>query len=408
MEIKNKLNEKEIISFSICLFGFFPILPEKLKGLPVIILFVLSVLFYFRRADKKIKFSKIIKLSSLYLINLLSVFYSGNFHFPINKMETTLSLLIIPLTFGIIDKNIIIDKLKHNLFKCFIISTSFMSLVSLQYYYSNKLFVKELFKVNSFRNLIIDAPFFGEHPIYVSMFLGISILLALVCLEGKSKTEKTLLIISCLINIFHMLLLSSKGVFIAMMFSFILLVFFNKKGIRGKFLLFVSILGLFLASVLFFPNMERRFREIGKKSTYTNLQVTNSSSIRIAIYECAFAKIKENPVFGYGWGLGDKELTTCYKEKSNHLFEKKYNSHNQYLGYYLDGGAIAFLGLIFFMYNRFKYSIINTEHFFSSFILLCSVLMLTENILSRQSGVIIFIFFISFFSYYKANIKQVI
>lgn len=405
MEFKKYFKEERIIGFSVCLFGLFPLLPEGLKGLPVIILIVCAIFFYLTGAKKKINLLKLIKLSSLYLINLFSVFYTGSFYFPINKMETTLALLIIPIAFSLINVEIIKENTKVFLFRTFILSTSILTIISLLFYQFNNLFSKNLFKVNSFRKLIIEVPVFGDHPIYVSLFLGISILFAITCFKGKSKIEKTILLSACVFNIFHMLLLSSKGVIIAILLSLILFVFLNIKESKQKIALSFGVLGLFLASILLFPNTERRFREIGKRTTYTELHVNNSSSIRIAIYECAISKIRANPLIGYGWGLGDKVLIDCFKEKSNYLFEQKFNSHNQFLGYYLDGGIIALLLLILFLYNQFKSSIYKKEYLFTSLILFYGFLMLTENILNRQSGVIIFIFLVSFFDFYKGSSK---
>ena len=93
------------------------------------------------------------------------------------------------------------------------------------------------------------------------------------------------------------------------------------------------------------------------KSTYEKLQITNSTSLRVAIYKCAIEKIKIRPILGHGWGVGDLLLIDCYKDKSDYLFRKKLNSHNQFLDYYLNGGFLLLFILIYFLYYQIIFSI---------------------------------------------------
>ena len=60
-----------------------------------------------------------------------------------------------------------------------------------------------------------------------------------------------------------------------------------------------------LLCIMYFPNTSRRFRELGIKSTYEKLEITNSTSLRIFVYKCAIEKIKTRPILGHGWGKGD-------------------------------------------------------------------------------------------------------
>jgi O-antigen ligase len=403
VNINKHLDEERVISYSICLFGFFPILPESLKGLPVIILFVFALFFYLQKKKKGINYLIIIYLSSLFLIKFLSVFYSGSLSFPINKMETTLALLVIPLSFCFIDKDYLNTRIKLLFIKCFIISALALSLISFYFYYTNNLFDGFL-RVNSFRKLIMDIPIVGDHPIYVSLFTGISILFSITIFEASERRDKLILIISIIIQTLQLFLLSSKGVILGLLVSIILFALLQLKKRRIKIIVVFSILSLFFTSIFLFPSTERRFREFWKKTTYTELHVTNSSSIRVSIYQCALVAIKKKPVLGYGWGEGEKELKRCYKNKSNFLYSKNYNSHNQFFDYYLDAGILGIIVLLFFLLIQFKKAIGNKDYLYQCLVLFFSLVMLTENILNRQSGVIIFIFIISFF--YFANFKS--
>ena len=91
--------ENKLLAYSICLFGFFPLLPIRLKGFPVILLLIVALYFFFKKKKRKFAMKGFLKLSSLFSISFLSIFYTGSFYFPKNKIETSLSLIIIPLAF---------------------------------------------------------------------------------------------------------------------------------------------------------------------------------------------------------------------------------------------------------------------------------------------------------------------
>lgn len=390
---KGSFIKDKLIVCLICLFGVFPILPSRLKGLPVVVLFIVSI-FFLKKEKRKFNVKGFFKLSSLFFVLFLSIFYTGSFYFPIDKIETSLSLFIIPLSFYLIGSNI---KSNHNrlFIKCFIFSTTVLSITSIFYYYFNNLFKKDYFKVNSFRKLIVEIPIINDHPIYISLYLAITILFSIAVFPKINKNKKVILIVISLINVFHLFLLSSKGIIIAVLISVVLLLMLLLNNTWTKLKVTSFIIVLFIFGLIYFPNLNRRFKELTIKTTYTELQITNSTSLRISVYKCAIEKIKQKPILGYGWGAGDMALIECYKEKSEYLYREKLNSHNQYLDYYLNGGIIAILVLMYFLYQQLIISIREKKYLFTSIIILFGIQMLSENILNRQSGIIIFIFIIS-------------
>lgn len=398
MKIKKHFTLQNIVGFSICSYGIFPLLPEGLKGFPVVLLLLVSLFVFFKSKSKNFNLSGFIKLSSLYIVSVLSILYTGSFYIPNNKIETSLSLLVIPLAFYLLRSESVKRRHIFLLLKLFVFSTLIMSFSFMYSYFINDLFTQESFKVNSFRNLTTEIPIIGEHPIYVSLFLAISILISLSIYKYLNKKEKVLVFLFLIASTAHLLLLSSKGIIIAIVIAVIVSLFKSVISRITKVAILLSIVGFFIASVLYFPNMERRFRELGTTTTYSHLHTTNSSSIRIAIYKCVVEKIKNKPILGYGWGNGDKALLDCYEKKSNYLLKERFNSHNQYFGYYLFGGIIALSVLVIFLFLQFKLALSNKNNLFLSLLVLFSIQMLTENLLNRQSGIIMFIFFISLFS----------
>lgn len=404
---KNKtiLTDDRILLCSICLFGFFPLLPSRLKGFPVVLLLISAIYFFLKKKKRNFPTIDFFKFSSLFFVSFLSIFYTGSFFFPLNKIETSLSLVIVPLAFSMLHFKEIKRRFVVFFLKCFILSTTILSIISFYFYFDNDLFKKGDFRVNSFRKLILEIPIINDHPIYISLYLALSMLFSLAIFSIINKNKKIIIIIINLINIFHLLLLSSKGVIIGVLISSVVFLILKFKNIRNKFFLIFFIVSMSVLCIVYFPNTNRRFKELGLKSTYEKLQITNSTSLRVAIYKCAIEKIKIRPILGHGWGVGDLLLIDCYKDKSDYLFRKKLNSHNQFLDYYLNGGFLLLFILIYFLYYQIIFSIKQKKHLLTSIVVFFTIQMLSENILNRQSGIIMFIFMISLFKFENQILK---
>ena len=84
---KNKtiLTDDRILLCSICLFGFFPLLPSRLKGFPVVLLLISAIYFFLKKKKRNFPTIDFFKFSSLFFVSFLSIFYTGSFFFPLNK-----------------------------------------------------------------------------------------------------------------------------------------------------------------------------------------------------------------------------------------------------------------------------------------------------------------------------------
>ncbi len=131
--------------------------------------------------------------------------------------------------------------------------------------------------------------------------------------------------------------------------------------------------------------------------TYNKVNTNFSNSYRINIYKCAFKVIKMSPWVGQGLGDEKDQLIAVYESENQLLLlEKGYNSHNQYLDYWIKIGLIGLISfLVFLIYNLHKAFFFHNSLLFY-IILFFSINFLTENVLVRQSGLIPFVFFIHF------------
>jgi len=395
--IYSKINKRAILEWVILSFAFFPIIPNKLKGFLVIILLLVSLFNYKKHT---INYKWFFINSSLYLLFIISLMYTNNIPFALKKIETALSILIFPLIFFIILPKINLNKdFNFKFMRLFIGSTSIFSLIIISAiildhstkYYKN-------FYSNKFRIIVEKTSLIGQHPTYASIFLGVALLFLAYLFINKSNKLKYnywLYFTSATIISTLLIMLSSKVVIISLFI--IILLYFTKKalftGFNKKFLIYI---GAVLTLILLLFIFNRRMNEMVKFNTYTEVNSNFSNSYRVNIYECAEDIIKKNWLTGVGVGDAQDVLNQCYKNKSNLLLKKTYNTHNQYLDIWIKTGLIGLIIFLGFLGFNFIEAYKTYNYILILIIIFYSINFLTENILVRQSGIILFAFFINF------------
>ena len=392
------INKANILNGLILVFAVFPIIPNSLKGLPVILL-AIGALFFFKK--REIKWKWLLINSSLFLAYTISILYSNNHSVALKKLETALSVLVIPITFfALLPHFKISNKLQQVFIKTFIASTSLFSICSVVYITLRNSSLNYLWSTDKYRNIIIEMPLIGQHPIYASTFLVLSIIFFVYLFKQKlfkNYKDKLLFLILTSINLVFLLFLSSKGAILALfIIMFFLFIFETTKKIY-KYLIIVT----FVCSLITLFIYNRRMNELIKAQTYQTLNPHLSTSIRLGIYDCSWAIIKKQLFTGYGIGDAQKELNLCYANKSDILLMHRFNSHNQYLDITIKTGLIGLFVFLGFLAINFRNAIKNKNQLLIMILVLYCMLFLVENVLSRQSGVILFFFLICFF--YNSN-----
>ncbi|RNL83561.1 O-antigen ligase domain-containing protein [Sinomicrobium pectinilyticum] len=250
---------------------------------------------------------------------------------------------------------------------------------------------------NKFRIVVESFPLIGQHPIYASLYSGLSIIFLFELIftnrQKLSLLKKVYYFSSFLVAVLLLIMLSSKGVILSLFFLFLHFLFIkfkrNYKLIIGGVLIFF--IGL---SMLFVYN--RRMNEMLRIESYSTVNSNFSNSFRVSIYDCCFKAISKKWWIGYGVGSVQEELNKCYKDKSSLLLEKTYNSHNQYLDFFLKTGVLGFLFFLFLLTYNFYQGVYHKDYSFCAIILFFGLLFLTENILARQTGVILFSYLLNF------------
>lgn len=401
----------KISVLSIIGFGLFLLVPSIQRWYLVILLGVGAFLTLIQH--HKVKFTKTALVnSSLYLVFLLSLLISFHPEDTLKRFETALSLILIPIIFSILlsgNPSLFSKKVETLFFKVFFLSSVvFSTLIYVYFAYLGYFDGANTYEF-CMSQLGRKMPFLNDHPIYLSMPLGISVLFAIDYFKSLNRktVNKMVVVALTLFLFFTIFFLARKGVIAALLLSVMILIVLSFKNSRKKLLIAaVGLIGI-SALFIFIPVNKNRLIELFKAETYSDRNETNSTNNRLQIYDCAIDLIKEKPLFGYGIGRDREVLYDCYKENLYYLYENRYNTHNQYLSISMKVGIIGLLVFLFFLYFNFKLAHHEKDWLYFSVLMFFTIIMLSENILERQNGVILFAFLINYFAFKNSKPKSV-
>lgn len=394
-----KINS-QILNYSFLFFAFFPIIPNSIKGLPVILLLLVGL---YLRQKEKINWNLFLINSSIFFLYIISFIYTQNISYGFKKIETALPFIIIPLVFFVLMPKLNIStQLKNRFSLIFILSSLIFSLIVLLFIVidNTTVYYKD-FYTNKFRIIVEDIPLIGQHPIYASLYLGISLILIFYLIKQnhliQNKSKTALLFIPGFFNILLLIMLSSRGVILSLIFLIIIYLFkiiIRERKIKQAIIIFCLISTSVI--VLFVTN--RRMAEMINFETYSSLNSNYSNSFRINIYKCSLNLLEKSIFLGYGVGDAQDELDSCYISKNQLLLlEEKYNSHNQYLDFSIKLGLVGLFAFILLLITNYLHAKSSKNELLMFLIIFYSLNFLTENILVRQSGLILFVFLLHFF-----------
>jgi len=406
--------------FGLLLISFFPLFNIKVVSISLIIFAFLSIIYLF--ANFKNNWNPDIKnfiITSipfgLYIIGLI---YTNDIHYAFKVLETGLPLIIFPFIYFIIlgrhyrFKSFEIDKLLNFL----VFSSSLLILIVVSSliitgvwkdFFDNEIFIRSVQNkgVNTIRIAIEKVPFFGEHPTYFGLLSTITVIISFFRILENKKLKFSFPLIIGLIGI---LISGAKIAIISFLIITIILIIFKVKKKRNVLLilLFIIVSSGFIFTKI--PLLKNRFNEIFVTKFEPPQGINyNSTNVRIAIIQCTFNTFKKSPIFGHGTGGSKAEMTNCYKQYDTDIFARHnyyYNSHNQYFSFAISFGLLGFLIFLFWIGWYIKEAINYHDILFLIIMINFIIIFLTENLLERQTGNILFSFLIPLL--YKYNLQK--
>lgn len=382
-------------------------LTVSLGNITIIVAFVYSILtFKYRYSKTYKKYFIVLLVPALYFLMIfLSAIFSNDLKTGFVLVDKSLFFLLLPYLLVSLSDHISIYKV----LKVFAIST-FLSTLSLIFYSGfkalsnadiNYLFFHEFTKL------------FDQHPVYYSTFQALSIFIITKYFPPTIKRKfLSLIMISCLL--LGIFLSASKVVILifTMLYIIQLMALIGQKKIRP---IIVSLFIITVLSLLFIPSIKIRFLDgfsfdlnfipsndvaIAKVFNYDDKHLISDLEIRYIFNSIGVYHFMSDGKFLFGYGVGDVQdyLDMYYMQYglAPNWFEG-YNIHNQYLQVLLSTGL---LGLLYFLaylsylcYLALKYK----NHLHLMFIIILLFIFLSESVLMRNKGIILFVFFSSIF-----------
>lgn len=374
-------------------------LPVKLASLSVILLTV----HWLISGDYRIKLEKLKAnwllwlFAALFLINLVGLYKVDNYKDASDILVRKLPLLLFPLVIG---TSVKLTKHQVNcIIAAFIIGLFLTSLFT---------FREGLAVVLDRQDLTTMVELTLLHRPYSGLF-GLFAIVGLVRFytSTNSIAIKVLLALTVLYFLFFIYVIYVKMTIVALLILLALFVSIWLVKWWGKYPV-IALAGILLLSASWYIGTNEKARTILTKIvkfedfSYQeyNIHLVSSINIRYINWGCSFKALNEDNTWLTGLGIGNtqEKLNLCYKDLNPWIYENEMNAHNEYLEEMLRNGLAGLFILVLCLAIPTVLSLRHKKYTYLSFLVLIIVCCLTENILSRQAGIMFYALFNSVFA----------
>jgi O-antigen ligase len=356
--------------------------------------FIKNFPLVFKQPDRFLTFS----FSFFYLIYLVGMSYSHNMAYGWFDLEIKLSLFIFPLIFSTLDESALDLKEIRHICGMFVMGCVTGSLVLLIHAFYTKM------AFNMDDAFVYTRLSWSFHPGYLAMYFSfaIAILADFTVLNYRTISHRTkagMLILVMFLVAMIFLLSSKAGVGSLMIITvlYILYVMLRKKMIKAGITMIILSALSFYAAFNIFPYVSGR---ISKSESITRQYEnsirtdTSSTTERLVIWKTSWGIIKQHFIFGVGTGDVKDELLKNYEDNDLLvIYQRKLNTHNQYLETFIALGVTGFLALLLMLGLPAVQAIRTGLYVYFAFIIIFSFNILVESMLEVQAGVLFYAFF---------------
>lgn len=405
MKYKLLLDDK-VTTYLMCLFSFSIPLGQKMSTFILVLWLILSLLLI--KPKQIVRNNNHFLLLALYLVYVLSLFYTNNFSFK--YFEQKASLLIFPLLFYLntfkYDTKVIRKTLLYFVIGCTVsvivcyLAALFRSTVFIN---NSIVFKPQVDATIAFLESSIKGGnyFYGNYfsvmhqTVYYAMFLCFAVSIVFFNPEIiKNKLLKILIVILLSIAIFQVS--SRAGVATLIM---VVLFYLYKRLSKRLFTVASALIMLVIFPVLLMlnPRLKNTAKKIMTSSINFHNEDSNSASLRLMTWDASLQIIKSHPpVFGVGVGDAYNVLKEEYRKKRYVTpYKNSLNSHNQYFQLLVECGILGFVLFVCQLVFLIKESTIKRETgmLVILFFAIISFNSLFESIFNHYSGIMFYSFF---------------
>jgi O-antigen ligase len=354
------------------------------KAIPNILMGVLAGLFFF--VVKKEDFQKL-KTKSFYLLGLMTligvfsvIIFQRWFDLSfISRLMTLIGIIIISLPI----KNYILP------IKAFVISSFSLLVISSA---NLIVYVNDSDSFDFTLGGHINTLLLGERP-YLGILYVASASLCWFLANKTSGIFRILWFFTSFCFITFVVVISARMALISLFILLCWTILYYRKNLKTILIPIVGVLVVLLILISSNENVKNRFFVSANKEFVLSEKLVHEP--RYHIWKCTLG-LDHNTTslfFGKGFQQMEKELVNCYESRDDFysedqkqwFIERKFNTHNQYLGVYYCMGVVAFvlfIGFLFFALTESKKS-----YYATALTLLLVLFSVTENLIHRQIGI---------------------
>lgn len=378
---------------------------NSLSTLLIIPLAIFSILLHYQKGFRP-NGIVIIILSALFLINCFSAFFQENIFENFTRVLDQATLLIFPLlllggAFTLSNNNC--NKILFGFASSTLVMaiTNYLYAIYLNYNQHEGLWLA-LIKV---KYDVFSMALVHHHQLYMGIYLSVSALIFFYLGTRTSSKKVTLYFIATVIILFFIIVLSARMALLTTIIGLILIILTLKFSFKLKTGAIISILSLIVVGYYFNPKLKQRIdflSEFSFEYNYHEDWTYQGLALRLMNWECSYEVGKNNFYSGVGIANVQKELNACYIEKKfdSILFFKKtygtnFNSHNIYLHTFVASGIFGVLIFVLSIIILLLIALKRRNIFLLLFLFLFYTQGLTESLLYREKGILLFVFFSS-------------
>lgn len=382
---------ERIYPYLFAIFCFVIPFEHSARALPNILLLLLVVFFPYQNLKKSIKRFKKELIYSFLLIGIITI--NTLLFQRWEDFDIIFRLLYIPLII------ILFSPIKNPKYSL----NAFVFGVFLLCCLSAFLITINMIKDSSFalaNGEKVNELLFGHRPYLGFMYLIAAYFSFFLATESSDKIKRILYTIVGVFFVGFIFFIAARLSTLAVFVSLLIAAVYYVKKIK------ISTKWLVLGSALFFTlffslssNLSKRFYIHDENINF--IQAEPRYYIWDCVYETKPVNFKQI-LFGKGYEKTQNDLVICYQHKENFLdsehqqwfIDSRFNTHNQFLDFFLSQGILVGLLSIIYFVNLMAF----TRKDFFSFGLIIAVLLffLVENVLTRQIGSILTALVISF------------
>ncbi|MFD1314944.1 O-antigen ligase family protein [Namhaeicola litoreus] len=366
-------------------------LKNNLNSFSILFLSVLALFQWFGTQEKAKMTPVFWAFIGFFVWACLSFFWSDDQQESLKAFRKLLPFLLLPISIQFVDQKS--TKWTTKILSYFSLGMVICSIYCLLFANINFIETKDR---SYFFYHYLSEPLFGMSAIYMSLFIAFSFFFLYYQAPFKSWQNKVLLFFLLVMII----LLSSKVLVVS---TFLILIADQLKRKKYKALiLFIPLVLVMLWKSFSSDQIQQRVILEVEKTNVNEVLTTEKFGqvyhwtgfgLRLFQAKCFYELFDRDKKYiqGYGFLASQEKLTEKYQEYDLYPDFFSYNFHNQYLQTTADLGLFGLVMMLFLLLMGFKRALTEKSPLFFVFILLMTLICITESVLWRQWGMVFFV-----------------